>query len=101
MFGPDEMGVRAHPLFWLGFKLGPDDPRGWDWFTPAAARQRWARWAAGRPGLAGSLGCQAHGRAVCRAIIYVEGLVTRLIAGYACYTCYRRPPSHPHDRMPH
>lgn len=31
--GGDLTGPRKHPFFLLGFKLGPDDPRGWDWFT--------------------------------------------------------------------
>ena len=26
-------GPRKHPFFVLGFKLGPDDPRGAAWFT--------------------------------------------------------------------
>ncbi|KXZ54601.1 hypothetical protein GPECTOR_4g666 [Gonium pectorale] len=40
VFGPDDLGVRCHPFFFLGLTLEPDDPRGWDWFTPAAARAR-------------------------------------------------------------
>lgn len=43
VFGPDELGTRRHPFFLMGLKLQPDDPRGWDWFTPRAARQRWHR----------------------------------------------------------
>ncbi|GAX76897.1 hypothetical protein CEUSTIGMA_g4343.t1 [Chlamydomonas eustigma] len=27
-------GSRRHPLFLLGFKLGPDEDRGWAWFFP-------------------------------------------------------------------
>jgi len=26
-------GPRRHPFFILGFKLGPDEPRGMAWFT--------------------------------------------------------------------
>lgn len=43
VFGPDDLGTRRHPFFLMGLKLQPDDPRGWDWFTPRAARQRWDR----------------------------------------------------------
>ncbi|KAG2422265.1 hypothetical protein HYH02_015468, partial [Chlamydomonas schloesseri] len=44
VFGPDDYGVRRHPLFFLGARLGPDEPRGWDWFGPAAAAARWRAW---------------------------------------------------------
>lgn len=44
VFGPDDQGVHSHPFFFLGFKLGPDDPRGWQWFSPTALRRRWIPW---------------------------------------------------------
>ena len=34
-------GRKLHPFFLLGFKLGPDDPKGWSWFLPRKLPNFW------------------------------------------------------------